>query len=169
MARVSRIETMTSPTRCWKDRLSPDKLRRAKESDDVRRAEKIPGADNWSNGGWLDIVTAGSGTSLQGGSGWSISGALYVTNLRTRPSLMPVRGPWCGRVCAWVIKYDEKAGEEHCWEKGEEIGPSRLSERLTLPLCWRDCPRLSLWQKLHLHDYRIGKSDNINLYECVDI
>lgn len=21
---------------------------------------------------------------------------------------MPVRGPWCGRVYAWVIKYDEK-------------------------------------------------------------
>lgn len=32
----------------------------------------------------LDIATAGSGTPLQGGSGWSISGALYVTNLRTR-------------------------------------------------------------------------------------
>lgn len=24
---------------------------------------------------------------------------------------MPVRGPWCGRVYAWVIKYDEKGGE----------------------------------------------------------
>jgi len=45
----------------------------------------------------LGIAMAGGGTPLQGGSGWSISGALYVTNLRTRRSLMPVRGP---RVCA---------------------------------------------------------------------
>lgn len=62
-----------------------------------------------------------SGTSLQGGSGWSISGALYVTNLRTRRSLMPVRGPWCGHVCAWVIKYDEKGGGVPFWGREREI------------------------------------------------
>lgn len=99
-------DNSTKSTRYRNDRLSPDKL--AKESDDIRGQERYRASNNWSNVGWLDIATAGSGTPLQGGSGWSISDALYVTNLRTRRSLMPVRGPWCGRVYAWVIKYDEK-------------------------------------------------------------
>lgn len=57
-----------------------------------RRRRKDSGADNWGNG--VIRYCDGNRAPLQGGSGWSISGALYVTNLRTRPSLMPVRGPW---------------------------------------------------------------------------
>lgn len=45
---------------------------------------------------------------------------------------MPVRGPWCGRVCAWVIKYDEWRGDTPFrGGKGDRIS-LRLSVRLTL-------------------------------------
>lgn len=107
----------------------------------------------------LDIATAGSGTPLQGGSGWSISGALYVTNLRTRRSLMPVRGPWCGRVCArgllnmtsgkgWV-------GEEgrQSRESGAERDPGALLGFLNVRRAassTRDCPRSSRYVRLRL-------------------
>ena len=69
--------------------------RTAKESgpidENTKRGRKDSGADNWGNG--VIRYCDGNRAPLQGGSGWSISGALYVTNLRTRPSLMPVRGP----------------------------------------------------------------------------
>lgn len=81
------------------------RVRQIDESEGIGRTDVIGqerytgrptiGATAASRG--LDIATAGSGTPLQGGSGWSISDALYVTNRRTRRSLMPVRGPWCGR------------------------------------------------------------------------
>lgn len=62
------------------------------KEEERRRRRKDSGADNWGNG--VIRYCDGNRAPLQGGSGWSISGALYVTNLRTRPSLMPVRGPW---------------------------------------------------------------------------
>lgn len=77
-----------------KESLSVAKIHwRKKEKKGGRwRRRKDSGADNWGNG--VIRYCDGNRAPLQGGSGWSISGALYVTNLRTRPSLMPVRGPW---------------------------------------------------------------------------
>lgn len=151
---------------------APDKLTRTKESDETEaKAGKIrvvPRQLEQRPVDSLGIAMADSGTPLQGGSGWSISGALYVTNLRIRRSLMPVRGPWRADVWyAWVIKYEgvgDGQGEEERARKGGSPrgGGSRTSlfgflngfdrptDRPTPPS--RLAPRLPLRRRLRLHD-----------------
>lgn len=92
---------------------------------------------------WVDSITRRQAvrisTPLQGGSGWSISDALYVTNLRTRRSLMPVRGPWCGRVYAWVIKYDEKRRERDApWISSGFLNVRHAADAIIARSCDRD-------------------------------
>lgn len=127
----------------------------------------------------LDIATAGSGTPLQGGSGWSISGALYVTNLRTRRQFN-ARTWTLARTCvrAWVIKYDERERRGGWRRKGVRAKRSRaersgarsgallgfLNVRRAAPPT-RDCPRSSrcMRRRLRLHGQRCRTDRELSL------